>query len=373
MEAEFHHSQKLESMGRLAGGMAHDMNNVLAAIMGTAQLVLMRHEDDPAQVRSMDTILLACNRGRHMVNGLTRFARKDLEEIASLDLNDIVRKEVELLEHTTLKKIRFTLDLDETIPYIQGEATSLANALMNLSVNAVDAMPEGGTLTLVTRPGLDGTVELMVRDTGKGMDPEVLDKAFDPFFTTKPPGKGTGLGLSLVYGIMQAHGGTASIQSRVGEGSTVTLRFPGSHPGPVGVQEADPPSGMVAGEPLQILLVDDDELIQASAPPLLEQLGHTVVIAVGGKEALDIIANGLQPDLVLLDCNMPGTTGVETLGRIRADGLIMPIILCSGYMDADTETLARAYPQVHFLRKPYRISELRKCLDCAIGNPHLAL
>jgi signal transduction histidine kinase len=227
LEREFHHAMRLDSLGTLAAGVAHDMNNILGAVMASADLMDIRAGSDPKIRRWAEAIQESCVRGRDLVQRLNQFCRKELETEVPLDLNAIVGAEVEILRHTTLGKVEFDMDLAGDLPQVKGEASSIANLVMNLCVNAVDAMPQGGTLTFRSRRDSEGGVLLTVGDTGEGMPPEVLARAMEPFFTTKAPGKGTGLGLSMAHGTMKAHGGAIAIRSEVGAGTTVTLRFPG--------------------------------------------------------------------------------------------------------------------------------------------------
>lgn len=363
LQAEVHHAEKLESIGSLAGGVAHDMNNVLTAILITAEMLRGKFAHDDPMARSLAVILHAGQRGRDLVKALTDFARKGLEEASSIDLNEVLRKEVELLRHTTLKKIQVVLDLDEKLPAIRGAASELGSALMNLSVNAVDAMPEGGTITFRSRALQDGRIELTVSDTGQGMTSEVLARAMEPFFTTKPAGKGTGLGLSRVYGTLKAHGGTVEVRSQAGKGTSVILRLPTS---PGGSHEENPAGGSVlegSDESLRILLVDDEGIILETIPAMLESIGHIVETASLGEEALRRL--DLYPgfDLVILDHNMPGLTGVETLIQLRRNCPELPVILSSGFMDVKTEDLLASIPLVWVLKKPYDMQEIQRTLS----------
>ena len=363
LQTEVHHAEKLESIGSLAGGMAHDMNNVLTAILITAELLRESCTKDDPMARSLAVILHAGQRGRDLVKALTDFARKGLEEASLVDLNEVLRKEVELLRHTTLKKIQVVLELDEKLPAIQGAVSELGSALMNLSINAVDAMPEGGTLTFRSRTLQDGRIELEVVDTGHGMTPEVMAKAMEPFFTTKPIGKGTGLGLSRVYGTLRAHGGTVKLQSEVGKGTTVILQLPTS---PGNAQDTEPAEGPVQealGKPCRILLVDDEGIILETIPTMLESLGHTVATASCGEEALSRPDLRSGFDLVILDQNMPGLTGVETLIQLRSECPELPVVLSTGFMDLKTEALLAGIPRVWVLKKPYSMREIQKTLS----------
>lgn len=363
LEAEVQHAQKLESLGVLAGGVAHDMNNVLQAIQGMASVLRAKLAGDVALVSGLDIILNASNRGRDLVKNLTDFARKGLQGPQTLDLNQLVRTEVELLQHTTLQRIDLRMELGSDLPKILGDPSALSNALMNLCVNALDAMPDKGMLAFRSRAVADGSVALEIEDSGEGMAPEVLARATEPFFTTKPIGKGTGLGLSGVYGTMKAHGGSMEIHSEPGKGTTVTLRFPARQEPPEPAPSAAPEP---SGEPsacLRILLVDDDELIRDSFPDLMNILGHTVVrTASNGAEALAHLEDGLEVDAVVLDQNMPGLSGLETLERLRLSRPALPVVLCTGHLDEDAQERMRAIPHVRTLLKPYSIKDIRPLL-----------
>ncbi len=361
LEAEIQHAQRLDSLGSLAGGVAHDMNNVLGAILGMGAALQAGEPLPPKVGEGLDTILRAACRGRDLVKGLTDFTRKGLQQPQPLDLNDLVRQEVALLQRTTRQKVEVRSCLAEPLPKVQGEASSLSNALMNLCVNALDAMPQGGVLTLATEV-LEGQVVVTLQDSGVGMAPEVLARALEPFFTTKPIGKGTGLGLSMVYGTMKAHGGGVELQSTPGEGTRVVLRFPiltealPSPPEPILQEEAGPLP------PLRVLIVDDDELIRATLPLMVELLGHRPEVASGGLEALRRLAAGLEVEVVILDLNMPGMDGTEVLDRLRLMRPDLPVVVSTGYKDSVAEQLLANHSRVEVLLKPATHVELDRCL-----------
>ena len=362
MAGELNHLQRLESIGRLASGISHDMNNVLGAILAVAELLAAENGDRPKVVRSAEAILKAGGRGRALVKGLTDFARKDIRDAVPLDLNALVRREAELLERTTFRRVALRLELQEPLPLVLGEASALGNVLMNLCVNACDAMPRGGTLRLATRVREDGRVELVVADTGEGMSPEVLARAMEPFFTTKPQGQGTGLGLSIVYGTVKALGGAVELQSQPGQGTRVAVSFPPFAVGPP-VPEAPGPPAETASRPRRILLVDDDELILETVPPMLHYLGHQVETASSGQEALRRLEAGLEAELVILDLNMPGLSGLETLARLRILRPELPVLVASGQQDAAVLAHARAFPLVEILGKPFLLADLRLAIE----------
>jgi PAS domain S-box-containing protein len=361
-EQRIQQAQKMESLGSLAGGVAHDMNNVLGAILGLASAHVESQVPGSPAHRAFSTILKAAERGGTMVKSLLTLARQDPSEQHELDLNTILKEEVRLLERTTLAKVRLVMELDRDLAPIRGDASALTHAVMNLCVNAVDAMPEGGTLTLGTR-NLDADwVEVRVEDTGCGMPSEVLEKALDPFFTTKAVGKGTGLGLSLVYSAVKAHRGRMEILSEPGRGTCVKLRFPASAPEPAPVLAAPPPAQTGPHRSLSVLMVDDDELIQSSMQVLLEALGHRVAPARSGEEALAKLETGLKPDVVILDMNMPGIGGAGTLPRLRSLRPDLPVLLATGRADQGALDLVAAHPRVTLLSKPFSMADLQQHL-----------
>ena len=366
LEAEVQHSQRLDSLGSLAGGIAHDMNNVLAAVMGMASLLQLKHESDPPLAKSLLTIEHAATRGRDLVKGLTDFARKGLHEPAVMDLNALVRKELDLLIRTSRQRFIFEVQLDKDLPPIMGEATTLGSAFMNLCVNAFDAMPRGGTLWIRTFRQ-DGRVMLQIQDTGEGIPQEILPRVTEPFFTTKAAGRGTGLGLAMVYGTAKAHGGTLDILSEVGDGTCITLGFPSLLPDSP-AKHSPLSADLSPRHSLRILLVDDDDLIRSTLPPMLEQLGHLVDVASSGLEALRRLGGGLEADLVILDHHMPGLSGAETLPRILQLRPEARIILATGFLDTDLKILLADFPAVVTLPKPFGVTELERVLRLATGR-----
>lgn len=371
LEAQLQQAQKMESMGSLAGGVAHDMNNVLGAIMGIASAHLEAQPEGSPTYRAFDTILKASDRGGKMVRSLLSFARQSLVENQELDLNAILRDEVSLLERTTLSRIRLEMDLAEDLRPMRGDGNALNHAFMNLCVNAVDALPENGRLTLRTRNLANGWIEAEVEDSGHGMSPEVLEKAMDPFFTTKEQGKGTGLGLSLVYSTVKAHGGQVRIQSAPGQGTCVSLQFPSIPPKDL-LPEADIEDQSVASSGcLSVLVVDDDEMIRSSILAILEVLGHRGAEASRGEEALAMLESGLHPDVVILDMNMPGLGGASTLPQIRALRPVLPILLATGRVDQVALDLIQHHSGVTLLSKPFGVRDLKAQLDAITPSTRL--
>ena len=367
LQAQLHQAQKLESLGSLAGGMAHDMNNVLAAVLGLASAHIEDQPPGSPTEKAFETIIKAAERGGNMLKSLLNFARQSSVEEQDVDLNGLLQEEVRLLEHTTLSRVRLVMDLDPGLKLIRGDAGALTHAFMNVCVNAVDAMSGDGTLTLRTRNLGPDRIEVQAQDTGTGMPKEILGKALDPFFTTKEVGKGTGLGLSIVYSTVKNHHGEMELQSEPGKGTCVIMRFPALEV-PSQPTEAYGATGSLSRMgSLDVLLVDDDELIQSSMQGMLQRLGHRVTLARRGEEALALLAAGLNPEVVILDVNMPGLGGAGTLPRLRALRPSLPVLLATGRADQTAQDLVQGHPFVTLLSKPFGMKELQAQLA-----PHLS-
>jgi PAS domain S-box-containing protein len=362
LQTQLDRAQRLESLGRLASGVAHDMNNVLGAILGLASIHREEAGPDTGLREDLAAVEEACRRGQAMVTALLGFARQGLVEDKPFDLNELLRRAAGLLERTTLQRVRLQLDLVSPPPWVQGDPSSLSHALLNLCVNAVDAMPAGGTLILQTRTEDSSTVTLAVQDSGEGMAPEVLERALDPFFTTKAPGKGTGLGLPLVFATVRAHRGQLDIQSEPGRGTTVRITLPGIvAPRSAATAPAAPPAAKASG--LKVLLVDDDAMVRRSLERMLHRLGHHCSSAESGERALEMVEGGLETDVVVLDLNMPGIGGAGTLPRLRPLRPRLPVLLSTGRVDQDALDLADRFAGVTILPKPFDARELALALD----------
>lgn len=363
LQAQLFQAQKMENLGSLAGGIAHDMNNVLAAILSLSSIKVVTLPVDDPQYDSFEKIAKAAERGGTMIKRLLGFARQGQVEEKPVDLNSLIDEALGLLERSTPAEVHIEKEFDPRLQTILGDPDALSLAIMNLCLNAFDALSEAGTLTLRTRNRGDG-IEVQVQDNGFGMSQDVLAKAVDPFFTTKPVGKGTGLGLSLVYMTVQAHRGQMELQSEPQHGTLVTLRLPARVPTlPSGPLAPAPDSEIAA--PLKVLLVDDDEMIRYSLRQTLETLGHQVTVVSGGEEALARLRDGLCPELVLLDINMPELDGSQTLARIRGLLPALPVVLTTGRTDQTALDLARTYPHVTLLPKPFGTEALRRSLAVA--------
>jgi len=351
-------AQKLESLGVLVAGVAHNFNNILAIILGTAS-IQEQEVTDPGQLEALRVIGAACQRGRSLVQSLAHFSRPALARRIPVEVNALVEEVRVLLENTSRNRIEIRAALTGDLTWINGDPGSLSSALMNICLNGLDAMPDGGTLTLRTAIPRPDRVEVSVEDTGAGMAPEILARVTEPFYTTKPVGQGTGLGLSITHGVLKAHGGTLEIASQAGKGTQVRLGLP-RVPGPV--PEAAVPAPPPPLEVLKILLVDDDEEVRFLMTRMLRRAGAAeVATAPGGREAIDCLGSGAVPDLVILDQNMPGLDGLQTLALIRERHPDLPVLISSGQPDIeDWEALKRQ--NVAVISKPFTLEEIREKL-----------
>jgi PAS domain S-box-containing protein len=357
LESQLQHAQKMDSLGSLAGGVAHDMNNVLAAILGMATANQPLQEEGSQAHRAFELIAKAAARGGKMVQTLLNFARQSPTERREINLNDLLHDQIHFLERTTLSRVRVEVDAQPDLRPLVGDPNALTHAVMNLFLNAVEAMPEGGVLAVRTRNLEPDAIELLVEDSGTGMAKDVLAKAMDPFFTTKAHGKGTGIGLSMVYKTVKAHGGDLELDSEPGRGTRVRMRFPGTLPADPLPADPKPPEGPDPSG-LQVLLVDDDDLVQSSMQAILGLMGHKVTSTHSGEAALAEL-EAARPDVVILDLNMPGIGGAETLRRLRRTCPGIPVLLATGRADQVALDLVAAFPGVTLMSKPFSLGELQ--------------
>jgi len=377
-------SQKMEAIGRLAGGVAHDINNMLSGIMGYASLVQMDLESDDHRAEDIGEILAICNKARDLTGNLLGFARKGKYRRERIDLNDSISRTRQILERTISKKVEIETRLAENLSKVEGDPGQIDQVLMNLGINAADAMPDGGRLTLRTREfildevGRSGTwdlkpgryVEVVVTDDGTGMTPEILERVFEPFFTTKALGQGTGLGLSMVYGTIRNHGGSISLVSEPDQGTTVLILLPAlGSSGEDAVQASDrPPVAVPTGQGM-ILLVDDEETVRTSTARLLETMGYRVIQAVDGADALDKYRE--KPNeiaLVLLDMVMPVMDGPETFRKLEEINPGVRALLISGFSaDSAADGLINE-GAIGFIQKPFLPDKLAAAVANALAS-----
>jgi two-component system, cell cycle sensor histidine kinase and response regulator CckA len=367
MAAQLEQSKRMEAIGRLAGGISHDMNNILNAIMGSA--FALRHElsNYDRCFEDLDNITSACERGSQLTRNLLGFARKNRFTRRAFSLNRVVESVTALLERTAPKNINLISELEDGLPLMEGDQGQTENAVMNLCLNAIDAMPDGGCLTLKTCCSAD-VVCISVSDTGSGIDDTIHEQVFEPFFTTKPPGKGTGLGLSMVYGVVKLHLGTIALESASGAGTMVTLTFPRTRathhfrvetPFPLfPVESRDVLYGRT------VLLVDDEPLVLRSGTRMLQILGCKVIGADSGKKALELFkTNRHTISFIILDLIMPEMDGVQTLEKLSAIDSEIPVLLASGYTpEAERiDQIRQQRSNCRFISKPYKPDTLVAC------------
>jgi signal transduction histidine kinase len=375
VEEALRQSQKMEAIGQLTGGIAHDFNNLLAAVVGNVDLILKMPADPDRVRRWAGNALEAAQRGGKLTGQLLAFSRSQRIELKPLIVAEMVAGLRDMLSRTLGPLVQLVFDLDEERVPVLSDRTQLEMAVINLAINARDAMPEGGTLTIATVPRqIEGDpelkagdyVELRVTDTGIGMAPEVAARAFDPFFTTKGVGRGTGLGLSQVYGIARQAGGTARIESAPDEGTTVRLFLRRTDAAALAEEASQDGAAGAGAASASILVVDDDPDVRRLLVECLEALGYKVTEAEDGAAALAAL-DRVSPDLLLVDFAMPGMNGAEvaTAARERHPGL--PVLFASGY--SDTAAIeAVAGPEAAVLRKPFRFDALRDAVAAALGK-----
>jgi len=367
LETQLRQAQKMDAIGQLTGGVAHDFNNLLTIVLGNATLLKKGTARDPEKL--IDNILLAGERGGALTRQLLSLARNRPLARQVIDLTAHIPKMAEMLRSSLRGDITLRISVDPNTAAIEADVGELEMALLNVAVNARDAMPGGGQFTVEVRqidpdgqpvslpPAPNGYVAISARDTGVGMPADVISRAFEPFFTTKTLGSGTGLGLNQVFGFAKSSGGTAHIESRPGEGTRVTIFLPATdktHPGVV------PPGGETAARRLsgRVLLVDDNEEVMTVTQAMITAMGLEVATANSAARALERLATDpVRFDLLLTDVVMPDMSGVDLARKVRDSHAELPIVLMSGYNDASTPN------EYHTLRKPVPYDELHGVIE----------
>jgi PAS domain S-box-containing protein len=368
-------SQKVEAMGKVTGGVAHDVNNLLTPILGGLDLLAKRGLPDARSQRLVEGALDAAERARVLVQRLLAFGRRQPLQTGPVDLGRLAEGIRDLVASTLGPQIRLTVAVAENLPPARADRTQLEMAILNLAVNARDAMPDGGFLTISAACAEAGEcsdltpgryLKLSVTDSGTGMSPEVAQRAIEPFFSTKGIGRGTGLGLSMVHGLVAQLGGGLVINSTPGVGTTIDLWLPEARPEERGTEPArERPASLAASG--TALLVDDEELVRASVSEMLAGLGYAVVEASSAAQALALLENGLVADALVTDHLMPGTTGTELARAVRRRWPAMKVVIVSGYADVDDIA-----PDLPRLAKPFRQDELAAVLaasDVGLADP----
>ena len=360
-------AQKMEAMGQLTGGVAHDFNNLLTPILGSLDLLHRKALGGQREQRLVEGALQSAERAKTLVQRLLAFARRQPLQPGPVDLPELVRGMVELVASTSGPQIRIETRLETSLPYAQADSNQLEMAILNLAVNARDAMPAGGTLAIggtaetvavgqVAGLAPGRYVRLTVADSGVGMDEATLARAVEPFFSTKGVGRGTGLGLSMVHGLAAQLGGALTLDSRPGQGTAAALWLPVSDSVPASAavrREPEPAPRATAGA---VLLVDDEPLVRASTADMLAEMGYEVVEADSGADALALL-DVRVPDLVITDHLMPGLTGTDLALILAAERPGLPVLIVSGY--AELDGLPADLPR---LTKPFRQADLADCV-----------
>jgi CheY-like chemotaxis protein len=366
-EEALRQAQRIEAVGQLTGGVAHDFNNLLMVIAGGLEM-LDRHDDEKRRQRLLQGMRLATERGTALTRQLLAFARRQKLRPEPIDLTRQVGGMHDLLDRSLRGDIKVATVFADDLWPVEVDPGELELVLLNLAVNARDAMPNGGTITIHARnvPARSGAapagdfVELSVIDDGTGMPAEVVARAFEPFFTTKEVGKGSGLGLAQVYGFAQQSGGYARIVSEVGSGTTISLMLPRSHKSPAARSLNELRAEFTGqNEGAHVLLVEDDDEVAALVNEMLQHLGFTVTRAASAAAALGALANDRRIDLVFSDIMMPGgMNGVDLAREVRKRRPELPVLLTSGYADASKR--AAEAEGIAVLAKPYRLDLLAK-------------
>jgi PAS domain S-box-containing protein len=378
-ERQLRESQKLDAIGRLTGGIAHDFNNMLTVISGTTEMLVAELEDQP-ELRSVASLIdEAASRCAELVKHLLAFARKQPLQPRNVDVNAAVTDIAKLMRPTLGEQVEIETALGEDVAAARVDPSQLANAMLNMAINARDAMPNGGKLLLETdnvvldqvyaesnadvRAG--SYVMIAISDSGSGMTPEVRDKAFEPFFTTKEVGKGSGLGLSMVYGFVKQSGGHIKIYSELGHGTTIRLYLP---PVSEAVEAAASDAAPIAGGAETIFVVEDDAVVRNFVVSQLRSLGYRTIDAADGHAALDIVARGEPFDLLFTDVVMPGMSGRELADIVAKLRPGLKVLYTSGYTENAIVHHGRLDEGLLLLAKPYRKAELAEMVRLALGG-----
>lgn len=379
LEAKVIHAQRIDSIGNLAGGVAHDFNNILTSILGSTSIMKRKMKHDDHWYRFADIIETAARRGAALTRQLLTFARKGHVQFRPVIVNDIIEETLRLFERSIDKKISIEKDLLAQVCIISGDDGQLQQSLLNLLINARDAMPDGGTITVQSQKkhfeeDTTGAVEILkgdyiaisVIDTGIGMDKDIQQHIFEPFFTTKDRGKGTGLGLSVVYGVVNSHNGFISVQSEPMHGTQFTMHFP-ILPASENLRSSIRHSKLERGTE-QIIIIDDEKDVAGVIGGMLESLGYHITIVDSGRKAINLFKKKKRFDVVILDLNMPKMSGKETFEKLKEIDPKIPVIISTGYSDRDMDVSQWRDMVDAFLQKPYPIEELSKAIRLILDN-----
>ena len=370
VQERFQESQKMEALGQITGGIAHDFNNLLTPIIGGLEVIARKGQLEGPLGRLLDSALSSARRAAKLTGQLLAFSRRQKMEIGPVDLRRLLAEVKPMLDQSAGPAVAVELEVAEGVDCVQSDANQLELSLLNLMLNARDAMPGGGTVRIgawlePSRAGRPSMVALQVRDSGQGMPADVLRRATEPFFTTKSSGSGTGLGLAQVYGTVHQSGGEIEIDSEPGRGTVVTLRVPACQRPPDMKAEPGPePAGDVAGD-RRIILCDDEDLVRGFVARVLDEAGYVVETVSDGRTAVELVRHAFA-DLLVVDYAMPGMNGVEVMRAARTIRPDLPVLLITGY--ADTEAVAALGADVPVLRKPFEAGPLLAAVREAIAG-----
>ena len=374
MAAHLNEAQRLETIGQLTGGVAHDFNNLLTPILGSLEVLRRTVGDNDRALRLISAALQAAERAKTLVQRLLAFGRRQVLDLRAVDIATLVDGMRELMERSLGPQITLNISCEPDLAAARVDPSQLELALLNLAVNARDAMPGGGTLSIDVGAGTVGPehpgdmrhgdyIRITVSDTGTGMDETTLSRAVEPFYSTKGVGRGTGLGLSMVHGLAAQSGGALLLSSQVGVGTVAEMWLPLAN------EQAEEPQQLSfeqAGKvrPTRILLVDDEAIVRAATGAMLSDLGHKVIEAGSGAQALELLRDGVAPELVITDYLMPGMNGAELAKEIRAAHPNLPIMIATGY----AAVAGNAMADLPLLPKPFRQSELAATIERLISS-----
>jgi PAS domain S-box-containing protein len=375
LQEQLRQAAKMEAIGYLAGGVAHDLKNQLTGIAGNAEVLKFRGAEDPVILESADMILQCSRRCTDLTGKLLAFARKSTYQPVETDVHELVREVVSILERSIDKSIRLTVDLAASSSVVIGDPTQLQSALLNIAINARDAMPDGGSIAFATAvvggdktplarsdhdASADSFVELVIRDTGAGMDERTRKRLFEPFFTTKPPGKGTGMGLAAVHATVVAHNGAVLVDSAVGRGTTFGIYLPLA-PVAVGAREASKKG--------RIMVVEDEPVVRQVLAARLRTLGYDVTTCADGAQAVEAYqqAKGAT-DLVILDMVLPRLEGERVFAAVRAVNPAAKVVLMSEHSDDHEAAELIRQGALGVVTKPFALSEVSAQVTAALAS-----
>jgi signal transduction histidine kinase/ActR/RegA family two-component response regulator len=382
LESEYHHSKKMEAIGQLAGGVAHDFNNLLTTIQGYAQLLTSKLPEEYREMPGLKEIVMASERAAVLTRQLLSFSRRDTATSGPVEVNKVISETMKLVSRMMGDRTTVQLDLAPDLETIVGDSQQISQVIMNLAVNARDAMPDGGTFKISTRqytaggalaqrfsiPGIEKVQVIEVSDTGHGMSEETKERIFEPFFTTKDAGQGTGLGLSIVFSAVRRHAGFVDVASKIGKGTTFTIFLPAKRP----EDEEEKPEYFAAGTHVgheTILLVEDDTSVRSMIAEALESQGYDILAVSNGREALSELEDSKDTvSLIVTDIVMPEMGGVEMFHELGGENSDIPVIAMSGFPESK-ESARLLSGAVACLRKPFGPDEIcaavRRALDGA--------